>query len=575
MAAKKKNVAQKKPVPKKKAPKKAPPSNSGGGGNVEHPNPQNQEEEASQGWSAVQERDYLEQNPDVKAAIERGEIKSGEAHYAEYGTKENRKLATDDRQKQIDRKVKEGENRKNGGKPAPTGGGARPGGNRGAKGDGKNRGDRGGAGSYQETRGEKAQYEADEVAGEAEAKKLYSDGALGRLTDNIKVDRVGDENLGRLDDEYKLDRMGDDYKLGRVQNDVKLGRLGNQREVSGVSGPGKIDRVGTDSAYDEANITNAKQLRDQAAGGNPHVNAALQRMQSGLGGYNSAENQALRSSSTRELKMRGATDARAMRAAMAEAGVTGQAAAREQGRLRMDTSRNIANQETDILAKNVEEQRLRQGQYGQTALGAQSEGNRASEAALDRLMSARSGAAQYKQTGELANQEASGRDITNKLTSDLANKDLERYNLDAARDADKTNLGQEATEAQYGREKELRNLDQGNQEADVSYQTKKYNTEQQKSEADAARDKALTNLTQGNQEAQYRREGQIFNAGTQLTEQQSARDQAVYNMGQQEKEKAGYIGTKYGRMGLDLARRNQGFQNRLSRRQMRISERGL
>lgn len=201
----------------------------------------------------------------------------------------------------------------------------------------------------------------DERHAEKESQKFYSEGALGRLD----TSKYGD--------------------IGALQYD-----------------PSSINAAVTAAAKQ----VNASQAQD------PYVRAALDRMQASLGGYTAPENRALFETMNRQLDQEAATQQRALGISQGQAGVSGDSAAAQKLKIMKQQALSRRMNQQDVLAKNVEEQRLRQAQFGQTAISAKSAQDQARDAALGRLTEAatsRSGlnlqAAGLNQANERANQE--------------------------------------------------------------------------------------------------------------------------------------------------------------------------
>lgn len=166
----------------------------------------------------------------------------------------------------------------------------------------------------------------DDVAATAAAEKWYADGSLGRLEDNAVL---------------------------------------NPADPSAA-----------------ATIAQREAAYERALQSDPNIEAALQRHLQGLDGITAPENQALRESGSRAIKQQAKTQMRALRGFNLKNNVTSGYGGYA---IQRDLGRNLANQETDLIAANVAEKGRRLSAFGDYAGQAYNTYNTARSGALDRL----------------------------------------------------------------------------------------------------------------------------------------------------------------------------------------------
>ena len=184
----------------------------------------------------------------------------------------------------------------------------------------------------------------------------------------------------------------------------------------------KVQQVGTTMAGGAENIANAESAYAGAGTRDAYTEDALKRMQAGLGGITSAENQALLEQGTRDIQQNEATALRKMRADQGEAGMTGSSAAAQRQRLYAQTNAQKQQQQSNLIAANVAEKGRRLTEYGSAAQASENALSAAKDAALGRLLGARSDVAGYTQKAEALNQNA---DVYNQAAS----KEVSQFNI--------------------------------------------------------------------------------------------------------------------------------------------------
>jgi hypothetical protein len=243
----------------------------------------------------------------------------------------------------------------------------------------------------------------DEKHASTEAEKFYSDGALGRLQTPQPVGNLANQPLA----------------IPRLTTNV-------------IDGTQSLAQ--TESAYQQAQVRDA------------YSEAALQNMQAGLGGYNTAENQALRATASRETRGLAATSLRGLRAFQGDNGVNGQAAAGQAQAVLRGAAMDRNQQETDILGKNVEEQRLRGNAFADASNQAAVTFNAARENALQRLINTRQDQSDYRLKAEQGNADITQQQIQDQYNYDTNAQDTAKYNEEHAQATDVVNLGQQEKE---------------------------------------------------------------------------------------------------------------------------------
>jgi len=155
---------------------------------------------------------------------------------------------------------------------------------------------------------------------------------------------------------------------------------------------GSLGRLGPEGTLNPADPSAATTIAQREAEyqkaleTNPYIEQALQRHVAGLEGISAPENQALRESGQRSIKQQAQTAMRALRGFNLKNNVTGGYGGYA---IQRDLARNLAGQETDLIAANVAEKGRRLSAFGDYANQAYNTYNTARSSALDRLASDR------------------------------------------------------------------------------------------------------------------------------------------------------------------------------------------
>jgi hypothetical protein len=221
-----------------------------------------------------------------------------------------------------------------------------------------------------------------------------------------------------------------------------LGRIDQPTDIGPITGPGGIAMIGTQMPGGQESIAQAETAYQKSQTLNPYVQAALDRMQGGLEGISSQENQAIREAGSREIRANEKTALRNMRAYQGEAGVQGRTAGRAAGRVMGETRSLLAQQETDLIARNVAEKGNRLAAFGSTANTAYQTQSTAMQNAMNSLLGARKDVAEYQLGAEKSNQIASGENNRNAIEVSKANIDIARGNQTARTNTNIFNVGQ-------------------------------------------------------------------------------------------------------------------------------------
>ena len=131
-----------------------------------------------------------------------------------------------------------------------------------------------------------------------------------------------------------------------------------------------------------ATIAQREAAYERAMQNDPNIELALQRHVQGLEGITAPENQALRESGARAIKQQVKSQMRALRGFNLKNNVTGGYGGYA---IQRDLGRNLANQESDLIAANVAEKGRRLSAFGDYAGQAYNTYNTARSGALDRL----------------------------------------------------------------------------------------------------------------------------------------------------------------------------------------------
>lgn len=257
----------------------------------------------------------------------------------------------------------------------------------------------------------------------------------------------GDKNSdARYDERVAAIRARDEAKAREFANEIygpgSLGRSEAPAPVANVANPEKIGMISTDMEGGQQSIAQAESAYNQAQIRDQYVQDALMRMQQGLGGYNSQEMQAMRAQGARAIAGNTQTALRTLRGAQGAEGVTGSGAASAQAKILREGQRARGAQETDLIAKNAEEQRLRLGQYGDYAGNAYKDHEAVKSEALQRLFGIRQDVSNFRQTSEIQNQGAQQKNIENTMDTNRYNTDINKYNVENARENARFNIGQ-------------------------------------------------------------------------------------------------------------------------------------
>ena len=165
-------------------------------------------------------------------------------------------------------------------------------------------------------------------------------------------------------------------EIKRQANEKALGDLYGAEGVNAGNAlinkflqPGALGRVDTNLPGATESLGRYQQLNDRYNARDPMQTDVLNRMQGGLDGYTSQENQAQREQMMKGLQSNYATSSSQLARAQARGKVFGAAGAAQQANLARDSEASKNDLEQQLMIKNIDEKRSRlneYGQYGQT-----------------------------------------------------------------------------------------------------------------------------------------------------------------------------------------------------------------
>ena len=221
-----------------------------------------------------------------------------------------------------------------------------------------------------------------------------------------------------------------------------LGRMDAPEDVQQITLPGMVTPISTTMEGGAQSIAQSEDLYNKRLQKDQHIEEALKRSLSATEGFTAPENQALKAKAYRDIQSNSATTDRAMRQAMGESGMSGWAAANAMKQSKNETNRQLAGASTDLAVANLAAKQSALSNYGSLAQGAYSTYAGAQDSALGRLMDARKDVAGYTLDAQKANQAAEGTNISNRLTADTTNANIQRGNVDSRQQNSQFNLGQ-------------------------------------------------------------------------------------------------------------------------------------
>ena len=210
-----------------------------------------------------------------------------------------------------------------------------------------------------------------------------------------------------------------------------LGRMDAPEDVQQITLPGMVTPISTTMEGGAQSIAQSEDLYNKRLQKDQHIEEALKRSLSATEGLTAPENQALKAKAYRDIQSNAATTDRAMRQAMGESGMSGWAANNALRQSKSETNRQLAGASTDLAVANLAAKQSALSNYGSLAQGAYSTYAGAQDSALGRLMDARKDVAGYTLDAQKANQAAEGTNISNRLTTDTANANIQRGNVDS------------------------------------------------------------------------------------------------------------------------------------------------
>lgn len=229
-------------------------------------------------------------------------------------------------------------------------------------------------------------------------------------------------------------------EANRFYTPGSLGRLTPDAPIGMATPGGATPLINTMMPGGQQSIAQAESAYNQAQMLNPYVEQALQRHLAGLGGISAPENQALREQAQREIRGQAKTATRNMRAFQGEAGVYGQTAANAYGRISNETRQALAQQETDLLARNVAEKGNRLASFSGAAQAAYGTQTDAANTALKNLLSARGDVANYQLGAEKTNADIGTANNQTALEYAKLNRDTAASNRDYTTNVNTYNL---------------------------------------------------------------------------------------------------------------------------------------
>lgn len=293
------------------------------------------------------------------------------------------------------------------------------------------RGGRGKAPNYEKRL---AEVEAEMRMGRGDAPKEESalpNVRMGRETDPrvIKSDEERADIISR--ETYGEGTLGRQEPVAQVD---PLGEIGDMREVS------------TEDAGLSRNITDAEGRYAETAQRDAYVEDALKRMQGGLGGITAEENAALLDAGRRDLQSGEATAMRNLRGLAGASGVSGRSLGRMAGDVAGQRLQAQREMQTDLIARNVQEKARRLTDYSAAAGSASRDYNATRNEILNTLLGTRGVAADYRASGERANQQRDARMIEFGMSRDDQQFARDQYNINRSEDAERYNIGQREKE---------------------------------------------------------------------------------------------------------------------------------
>lgn len=238
-----------------------------------------------------------------------------------------------------------------------------------------------------------------------------------KLTDRVTALRAVDDAAATT----KANKFYSEGSLPRLSTPEKIGEVGAATRVRDIS---------RESAPINASIAQSQQHYEESKVRDAYVTDALTRMQEGLAGFNTPELQAMREKGRREVQAQGKNTERALRNLGASSGMSGQALANEQRRIKRGVQSDIAGQEVDLTIAQAAEQRARLGQYGDMSNTAYTSLQAAKDAALGRLNTQQTAAGEYALSADKANQGADATNADNEIAVGKTNADIQGKNIE-------------------------------------------------------------------------------------------------------------------------------------------------
>ena len=244
-----------------------------------------------------------------------------------------------------------------------------------------------------------------------------------------------------------------------VEGAGQLGRIGDVEDVRGLEDPDKVkDITGLPNVNaqtaDATKVAKAAFDANTAAGQrDAYVSDALKRQQANLGGYSSAENQALVEKAISGIDDDAASQMRQLQIMQGQAGQTGDAAVAQRAKILKNQAMLRQGARQDVLARNVQQKAENLQNYANTSgsaatqLAAQKEGAMSN---LGNIVGQQQGYGLQGQQSNQAtalsaaqsNQQTQGQNVQNQMVTDAANLANDRANQNTGLEVQKFDIGQ-------------------------------------------------------------------------------------------------------------------------------------
>lgn len=196
-----------------------------------------------------------------------------------------------------------------------------------------------------------------------------------------------------------------------------------------IENPAAIPGIDTEMQGGAQSIAQAEDFYNKSGQRDEYIDAALRRGLDSLQGFDSAEGQALKAQALRGIRSDQATTQRANRQAMGEAGIGGAAALRLNRRSQLDNSRQVGSAMTDLAVANINAKQSALNSFGNLAQGAYGAYQGAQNNALQTLLGARTGVANYRLGAQTTNADIAGQNANRGLEVQKANADQQEKEI--------------------------------------------------------------------------------------------------------------------------------------------------